>query len=252
MKGNLSKKKGFLKQLDEDDLKSISDTLEVRFDERLTDAENSVLDITQTTIPKLKSDLNKYTDDMVDKAYKGIEDLETTVKGKEDVSNKIMVADDDGTYWSAAMTDMKTYQTIKEHIVQDLNEPREDRIPSVKAVSEAVKGIKPDIDLSNYFTKNETTRMIDVAISNVYGAIESEVKIINKEKENVSNKANIISNNGSNSEKYPSTKAVYEYGQGIVQASETYTEAYVAQEIGNIETALEEIIEKYGLGGDAS
>ena len=62
MKGNLSKKKGFLGKLEEKDLKSISDTLEVRFDERLTDAENSVLDITQTTIPNLKIDLNKYTD----------------------------------------------------------------------------------------------------------------------------------------------------------------------------------------------
>lgn len=109
-----------------------------------------------------------------------------------------------------------------------------------------------DVDLSDYFTKDETTRMLDVAISNVYGAIESEVKIINKEKEDVSNKANSITDAGSNSEKYPTTKAVYEYGQGIMQASEIYTEAYVAQEIGNIETALEEIIAKYGLGGDAT
>ena len=108
------------------------------------------------------------------------------------------------------------------------------------------------VDLSDYFTKDETTRIIDGEISNVYGAIEDQVKIIDKEKEDVSNKANSITDNGSNSEKYPTTKAVYEYGQGIEQASATYTEAYVAQEIGNIETALEEIIAKYGLGGDAT
>ena len=138
-------------------------------------------------------------------------------------------------------------------LVNDVN------YPSLKYLAECFEYFKGEIggsggsvDLSDYFTKDETTRMIDVAISNVYGAIESEVKIINKEKENVSNKANSITDNGSNSEKYPSTKAVYEYGQGIVQASETYTEAYVAQEIGNIETALEEIIEKNGLGGDAT
>ena len=147
MKGNLSKKKGFLGDvLGNDDIKSISDTLEARFDERLESAEDSVLNITQTIIPKLKNELTEYTDDMVDEAYKGIEDLETTVKGKEDVSNKMMATDDDGRYYSGEMTEMRIYQVIGEHIVQDLNVPEEDKIPSVKAVFDANKDINEEIN----------------------------------------------------------------------------------------------------------
>lgn len=332
MKGNLSKKKGFLKQLDENDLKSISDTLEVRFDKRLKDAENSVLDITQTTIPNLKIDLNKYTDDMVDEAYKGIENLEKATKGKEDVSNKVMAVDDDGRYYSGEMTEMRIYQVVDEHIVQDLNVPKEDRIPSVKAVSEAIKGIKPDIDLSDYykkdeidskdkklqqdiydlqadivgreeksnkaiggnmpitlaykentglandenypslkylaecfeyfkgeiggsggsvdlsdyFTKDESNRVLAIESENIKKWTANEIKIAFEE-----NKTDNI-HDSLGSKKCPTVEAVHEQGQSLINSCNSFTAGYVAQEIGNIETALENIIEKYGLGGDAS
>jgi len=142
MNGNLSKKKGFLGQLEEDDLASISDILEERYGDRLNAAESDILTGKQQ-LEKTKNELKTYTDEMVDEAYAGIEELE---KSREKVSNKIIVAEDDGTYWSAAMTDMKIYQIIEEHIVQDLNEPRMDKIPSTMAVFDEMLSLKQTID----------------------------------------------------------------------------------------------------------
>ena len=246
MKGNLSKKKGFLGDvLGNDEIKSISDTLEARIDKRIANAEGDIGGIKEN-IPILKKELETYTDEMVYEAYKGIENLEEAIKEKEDVSNKVMAVDDDGRYYSGEMTEMRIYQVIDEHIVQDLNVPKEDRIPSVKAVSEAIKGIKPDIDLSDYYTKEETDSKDEKLQQDIY---DLQADIVGREEK--INQVQDISNNLS-LEKYPSTVAVFDYGQSLISSCNSFTAGYVAQEIGNIETALENIIEKYGLGGDAS
>ena len=295
MKGNLSKKKGFLGDvLGNDEIKSISDTLEARIDKRIANAEGDIGGIKEN-IPILKKELETYTDEMVYEAYKGIENLEKATKGKEDVSNKVMAVDDDGRYYSGEITEMRIYQVIDEHIVQDLNVPKEDRIPSVKAVSEAIKGIKPEIDLSVYYKKDEIDAKDEKLQQDIY---DLQADIVGREEK--SNKAiggnmpitlAYKENTGlANDENYPSLKYLaecFEYFRGEIGGSggsvdlsnyftkeeinnmdlasklwvsdqidmrldNYYNKMKINEMIGNIETALENIIEKYGLGGDAS
>lgn len=81
MKGNLSKKKGFLGDITEANLDYIAS--------------------------KIAGNLNTEYGERLDSAEDSIENLETTVKGKEDVSNKIMVAGEsteESQYFSAEAT----------------------------------------------------------------------------------------------------------------------------------------------------
>ena len=74
--------------LGKDEIQNISDTLEARIDKRIANAEGDIGGIKEN-IPILKKELETYTDEMVDEAYKGIENLEEAIKDKEDVSNKV-------------------------------------------------------------------------------------------------------------------------------------------------------------------
>ena len=164
MKGNLSKKKGFLGDLEGTDLSNIADILEVKYGERISIAEQDISDVRVLAInanerlDEAENDIKK-VDNLANSNAEKIGLYGQYLTEKEDKSNKMMVTDDDGTYWSAAMTDMKIYQIIEEHIAQNLNNSEKDKIPSVKAVLDAIKSIKPDVDLSDYYTKTEINNM---------------------------------------------------------------------------------------------
>ena len=117
--------------------------------------------------------------------------------------------------------------------------------------------------LANYYTKEEantlfvasdyyearmaqTDEKIEANLQYIY---DLQADIVGREEK--SNKTNTISDMPS-MDKYPSEVAIFDYGQSLINSCNSFTAGYVAQEIGNIETALENIIEKYGLGGDAS
>lgn len=109
---------------------------------------------------------------------------------------------------------IKTIQTV-ENLIQSMdgNENVIDCYPSAKAVADYVANHSgsDNVDLSNYFTKDEATRMIDFQIQNVYDAINSEVKIIDKEKEDILNKVDNFDD--PNHETYPDTQAVWDLVQ---------------------------------------
>lgn len=156
---------------------------------------------------------------------------------------------------------------INENMISTIegNESIEDYYPSVKAVADYVAKYGGNVDLSDYFTKDDVTKVIDFQIQNVYDAINSEVKIIDREKEDVSNKTDTISDTPS-MDKYPSEVAVFEkfmsFGNDIKSYIFSYTTSKfytkdqtdnkISDAIGDVETSLENIIAKYGLGGDAS
>ena len=118
------------------------------------------------------------------------------------------------------------------------------------AISDIINVLNSDngnnVDLSNYYTKTEVDDKDNELQQDIY---DLQADIVGREEK--SNQVQDISNNISR-EKYPSTVAVFDYGQSLISYCNSFTAGYVAQEIGNIETALENIIEKYGLGGDAS
>ena len=216
MKGNLSKKKGLLGDITEGNLDYIAEHLNTEYGKEIKSLKNRT----------------ENSEEMIERHNEWIYDLAlrteetekkvTAIDEKEDKSNKMMVTDDDGKYWSAAMTDMQIYHTIEEHIVQSLNNSEKDKIPSVKAVLDAIKSIKPDVDLSNYFTKEE----VDLEL----GAMRDNFKETFIDLPWLS-----------------SALSDY-YTKGIVDIKITNIENL----IGDINTSIENIIEKYGLGGDAS
>ena len=125
------------------------------------------------------------------------------------------------------------------------------------AISDIINVLNSDngnnVDLSNYYTKtevddkdNELQRGVDFVLGQIAN-FQFDLNL----KENLSNKTNTISDMPS-IDKYPSEIAVFDSEQSLINSCNSFTAGYVAQEIGNIETALENIITKYGLGGDAS
>lgn len=349
MKGNLSKKKGFLGKLEGEDLSSIADILEVKYGDRLAEAESEIGEVKKAkedtankvneinldkndddeikfpTVKavkqygnKITNEANAYTSDMFEEAVAQFEradrelekqieaeqkiakELENQVSGlknsKEDVSNKVNTMDfstpsntkypTEYAVWEKLLLwDNSIKQYVSGFLKQDyynkefINESfeklenktlggnypithpdctiaKDEYYASLKYLKECFEYFRGEIggsgglvDLSNYFTKDETTRMIDFAIQNVYGAIGSEVKLIDENKEDVSNKVSVIDGLSPDKDKeYPTVWAVW----NAVTDCENSAISYTDNAIGNIESALENIIEKYGLGGDAS
>lgn len=129
----------------------------------------------------------------------------------------------------------------------------DENYPSLKYLAECfeyfrgeIGGSGGSVDLSNYFTKDESNRVLAIESENIKKWTANEIKIAFEE-----NKTDNI-HDSLGSEKIPTVEAVHEQGQSLISYCNSFTTGYVAQEIGNIETALENIIEKYGLGGDAS
>ena len=136
----------------------------------------------------------------------------------------------------------------------------DENYPSLKYLAECfeyfrgeIGGSGGSVDLSNYYTKtevddkdNELQRGVDFVLGQIAN-FQFDLNL----KENLSNKTDTISDQPS-MDKYPSEVAVFDHGQSLINSCNSFTASHVAQEIGNIETSLENIIEKYGLGGDAS
>ena len=90
------------------------------------------------------------------------------------------------------------------------------------------------VDLSNYYTKDETTELIKI-------------------KENISNKTDVIDAN-STDEQYPTARAVHLMGDYLYQEAleHSYSKAHIDETIGDIESALDEIIAlQADKGGDS-
>lgn len=135
---------------------------------------------------------------------------------------------------------------------EEIAEQNPDIIDQLLAKIDAIisgGGSGGSVDLLNYFTKDEVTQVIDFQIQNVYGVIDSEIKIIDKEKEDVLNKVSVIDGLSPDKDKeYPTVWAVW---KAVTDCEDTAI-SYTDNAIGGIETALENIIAKYGLGGDAT
>lgn len=163
--------------------------------------------------------------------------IQKVLETKEDVSNKTLGGNYPITHPDCTIAKDKYYASLK-YLKECFEYFRGE-----------IGGSGGLVDLSNYFTKDETTRMIDFAIQNVYGAIGSEIKLIDENKEDVSNKVSVIDGLSPDKDKeYPTVWAVW----NAVTDCENSAISYTDNAIGNIESALENIIEKYGLGGDAS
>ena len=105
------------------------------------------------------------------------------------------------------------------------------------------------VDLSNYFTKDETTQMIDFGTLNANGYTDSEIKLVLNVAEKSSNKVNKI-DVGVSPENYPTVAAVLDFGLSIESSAINYVE----NKVGDIESALDELhnYAKSLIGGDAS
>ena len=84
MIGNLSKKKGLLGDITEENLDYIAGKLNAEYGGRLDAAESDIKEQSEQLLDA-KKELEQYTDDMVNEAYVGIEALK---KNKEDKANK--------------------------------------------------------------------------------------------------------------------------------------------------------------------
>lgn len=135
------------------------------------------------------------------------------------------------------------------------------------AISDIINVLNSDngnnVDLSNYYTKtevddkdNELQRGVDFVLGQIAN-FQFDLNL----KENLSNKTDTISDQPS-MDKYPSEVAVFEAILRVDNSLKGYVSGYsyskdetntqISDAIGDVETALENIIEKYGLGGDAS
>ena len=143
MKGNLSKKKGLLGEITTENLDYIANHLNTEYGKEITSLKNRT----------------ENSEEMIERHSEWIYDLDlrteetekkvTAIDAKEDKSNKI-------------------------HSI-NTQSPSKEKYPSEYAVAEAIKNVKPDVDLSDYLTKEQTEKQIASVVANLEEKIEFDL-----------------------------------------------------------------------------